>query len=362
MKAVIFAGGVGTRLWPLSRQKSPKQFEKIVGDKSTLQLTVSRLLPEFKPANIFISTGKKYLDIVAKQLPMIPKENIIGEPIKRDVGPAVALAMGYIAKKSEENEPVIILWSDHMVQHEKKFKNIILTAEQEIRKNAEKIIFIGQKPRFASENLGWIEYGEVLRKSGPFQFNKFSHLKYKPDREIANQYFADGHHCWNLGYFISTPHFVLNLFKEFAPGIHKLVKIIVDAKNQKDFVANLDRHYKKMPELSFDNAILEQLDRDCAEVIVEDIGWSDVGAWEALKESLGKNAEDNITKGRVLLEDSADNLVYNYEDKKLVVGIDLEDFLVVNTRDVLLVAKKSSVSKVKKLVEGFQGTELEHLT
>lgn len=362
MKAVIFAGGVGTRLWPLSRQKSPKQFEKIVGDKSTLQLTVARLLPEFKPGDIFISTGKKYFDIVTKQLPMIPRENIIGEPIKRDVGPAVALAMGYIAKKSEKDESVIILWSDHMVQHEKKFKNIILTAEREIRKNSEKIIFIGQKPRFASENLGWIEYGETVRKVGSVHFNKFSHLKYKPDREVANHYFADGHHCWNLGYFISTPNFVLNLFKEFAPGIYRLVKIIVGAKNQKEFIANLDRHYKKMPELSFDNAILEQLDRDYAEVVVEDIGWSDVGAWEALKESLGKNTEDNIIKGRVLLEDSADNLVYNYEDKKLVVGIDLEDFLVVNTRDVLLVAKKSSVSKVKKLVEGFQGTDLEHLT
>lgn len=293
---------------------------------------------------------------------MLPKENIIGEPVKKDVGPAVALVMGYVAKRSQKNEPVVILWSDHLVKHEKKFKSILLTAEKEISKDPKKIIFIGQKPRFASENLGWIQFGEILRNSNGTNFHRFLKLKYKPDRELAERYFNDGHHCWNLGYFISTPQFIMDLFQEFAPGIYRLVEKIINAKSIKEFNQNLEDSYPKMPELNFDNAILEQLDKDYAEVIVDDIGWSDVGAWEALKESLGKNADDNIIKGKVLLEDSSDNLVYNYEDKKLVVGIDLDDLLVVNTRDVLLVAKKSSVSKIKKLVEGFQGTEHEHLT
>ena len=117
-----------------------------------------------------------------------------------------------------------------------------------------------------------------------------------------------------------------------------------------------------MPEINFDNAVLEQLDKDCAYVVIDDIGWSDVGAWEALKEALEQRREDNIIKGRVMLEDSSDNLVYNYDGERLIVGVDLSDLLVVNTKDVLLVAKKSSVSKIKKLVESFQGTENEHLT
>jgi mannose-1-phosphate guanylyltransferase len=115
MKAVIFAGGVGTRLWPLSRKKSPKQFEKIVGDKSTLQLAVERLLSDFKAEDIYVSTGAQYVDMVAAQLDFIPKENIIGEPEKKDVGPAVAFMMGYLSKRFP-NESVIILWSDHLVK------------------------------------------------------------------------------------------------------------------------------------------------------------------------------------------------------------------------------------------------------
>ena len=155
MKAVIFAGGVGTRLWPLSRKKSPKQFEKIVGDKSTVQLAVNRIMVDLEPSDIFISTGSAYVNLVAEQLPMIPRENIIGEPVKKDVGPAVAVVMGYLAKHFP-HEAVAILWSDHMVKHEQLFREIIAASEKVVEQNHEKIVFIGQKPRFASENLGWI--------------------------------------------------------------------------------------------------------------------------------------------------------------------------------------------------------------
>ena len=117
-----------------------------------------------------------------------------------------------------------------------------------------------------------------------------------------------------------------------------------------------------MPIINFDNAILEQLQQKDVKVIVEDIGWSDVGAWESLKEALEINKSDNITNGKVYLKDSSDNLVYNYNDKKLIVGIDLEDMLIVNAQDVLLVTKKTSVSKIKTLVESFEGTEHEKLT
>jgi mannose-1-phosphate guanylyltransferase len=117
-----------------------------------------------------------------------------------------------------------------------------------------------------------------------------------------------------------------------------------------------------MPEISFDNAVLEQLDTSSAYVVIDDIGWSDVGAWEALKEALEERREDNITKGEVLLEDSQDSLVYNYEAGKLIVGIDLEDYLVVNTDDVLLVGKKTSVPKIKKVLQRFEGTDHEKLT
>ncbi len=361
MKAVIFAGGVGTRLWPLSRKKSPKQFEKLIEHKSTLQLTVERLQPEFRPEDIFISTGKAYGEKIHAQLPSLPKENIITEPLKKDVGPAVSLSMSYLAKRIGENEPVVILWSDHLVRRPDMFKKVLATAEKVVKEDGDRIVFIGQKPRFASDNLGWIQYGPVKRTDDDINFCEFEGFKYKPDKKLAREFFGDNKHCWNLGYFVTTPAFVQNLFKQFSPEIHSLTQKIIDAEGTPEYDRVLDEEYQKMPSINFDNAVLEQMEKKNAYVIVEDIGWSDVGAWEALKEALEGSKDDNITHGTVFLEDSSDNLVYNYEDGKMIVGIDLNDYLVVNTKDVLLVAKKGSVSKIKKVVEGFEGTENEHL-
>jgi mannose-1-phosphate guanylyltransferase len=361
MKVVIFAGGVGTRLWPLSRKKNPKQFEKLIGNDSTLQLAVRRLYPEISSEDIFISTGKIYKDLVSRQLKEIPKKNIIGEPEKKDVGPAVCLMMGVLAQQFP-NEPVLILWSDHLVHEEKKFKKLIFTAEKLIKEEKHKIIFIGQKPRFASDNLGWIERGKAIKKIDDVFFYQFCGFKYKPDKLLAEKYFNDQRYCWNLGYFISTPLFIFNLFKRFSPKIYNLVKKILAFQGKKDFQRRFEELYRQMPEINFDNAILEQLDKSFAYVVVEDIGWSDIGAWEALKEALQKNSEDNIIKGEVILKDSKDNLVYSLSQKKLVVGIDLENMLVVDTQDILLIAKKTSVAKIKKLVESFAGTKYEKFT
>lgn len=361
MKAVIFAGGVGTRLWPLSRKKSPKQFEKIIGDKSTLQLAVERLLPDFSPKDIYISTGMSYVNLVRKQLKIIPKDNVVGEPEKKDVGPAVALMMARLAREFPD-EAVTILWSDHLVEHQDKFKKILKAADAVMKKDREKIIFIGQKPRFPSDNLGWLEMDDIVLKENGVEFRKFMSCKYKPDKNLAEKYFSSKNYCWNLGYFVSTPSFILDLFKKHSPKIYKLAHEIGEKIGKRDYNDVLSRNYCLMPEINFDNAILEHLDKNYAYVVVEDIGWSDVGAWEALKEALEQQREDNITKGRVMLEDSIDNLAYNYDDKKLIVGIDVNDLLIVNTNDVLLVAKKTSVSKIKRLVESFQGTENEDLT
>lgn len=361
MKAVIFAGGVGTRLWPLSRKKSPKQFEKVVGDKSTLQLAAERLLPDFSAHDIYVSTGKDYMKLVQEQLPFLPKENIIAEPVKRDVGPAVAVVMAYLAQQFPD-EPVIILWSDHLVKRINTFKRLILAAGELIKEKRSKIVFVGQKPRFPSENIGWIRTGKRHCDVDDIDFLSFEGFQYRPDAETAQRFFDDKTYCWNLGYFISTPRFIGSLFRKHAPDIARVGDKIAKGETYAAFHERVLKYYGEMPELNFDNAVLEKLDKREASVVVEDIGWSDVGAWEALKEALEQSHEDNITKGKVLLENSNDNLVYNYVDKTLVVGVGLDELLVVNTDDVLLVARKTAVKEIKKLVEGFQGTEHERLT
>lgn len=360
MKAVIFAGGVGTRLWPLSRKKSPKQFEKIIGEKSTLQLAAERLQPDFSWDDIYVSTGASYVAIVQKQLPQLPPNHVIGEPDTRDVGPAVGLATSLLLKQFP-NEPMVILWSDHLIKQEALFRKILVTAGEVIAKEPNKIVFVSQKPRFPSVNLGWIELGKVNFTKNGVSFYAFTNFQYRPDEKTAKEYFESGHHAWNLGYFVTTPSYLWRKYQEFAPNIAAGLSRISDAWHTGKFDEVLGSVYPTLEKISFDNAILEKLDASEAFVVSENLEWSDVGAWEALKEALAATEDKNVTQGKVLLTDTNDSLVYNYTDQ-LVATIDLDDMLVVNTGDVLLVCKKTSVPKIKKLVESLSGTEHERLT
>lgn len=361
MKAIIFAGGTGTRLWPLSRKKSPKQFEKIAGDKSTLQLAVDRISPDFEPKDIYISTNISYKEVIKEQLPQIPSTNFLFEPEKKDVGPAIALIMGILSKQYP-NEPVAILWSDHLVKRVNLFKKILKVAGEYVKKNPNKIVFIAHKPRFPSVNLGYIHLGKKVNIVNNVDFFRFEGFKYKPDEKTAKQFFDSEKYAWNLGYFVTTPRFLYEAFKKLAPNIHKNSEKILAFYDKKSYEKELKKRYGKVESINFDNAVLENLEKEDASVIVEDLGWSDVGAWEALKEALENHPYENVIRGKVYLEHVRDSLIYNYEDKKLIVGLDLDENIVVNTEDVLLIAKKSSVSKIKTLVESFEGTEHEKLT
>jgi len=360
MKIVIFAGGVGTRLWPLSRKKTPKQFEKIIDGKSTLQLAVERLLPAFSFKDIYISTGECYKNIVSKQLPKIPAKNIIGEPEMKDVGPAVGL-MTAILEKETGCEPFAILWSDHLVGEKKLFLKVLKAAEKIIKKNPNKIVFLGQKPRFASSNLGWIEFGKKVDAINGLDVCEFKNLVYRPDPLTAEGFLKDKKHAWNPGYFVTTPGFLWEQYRRFVPGLYEPLREIQKAWGSSSFSKVLKKVYPRISKISFDNAILEQLDSNLGLVISCDLAWSDVGAWEALKEALCRSEKDNVTKGKVNLTDTKDVLVYNFTNQT-VFTIDLVGMLVINTGDVLLVCPKTSVPKIKKVVKSLEGTKLEKLS
>jgi len=360
MKIVVFAGGVGTRLWPLSRKNSPKQFEKILGDKSTLQLAVDRLNPDFEFNDIYIATGKKYEKIVKKQLPKIPDKNFIFEPAVRDVGPAVGMAMSIVGKEHPDS-PVAILWSDHFMKKERRFREVLHFAQDLVKENNNSLVLIGQRARFANQNLGWIEFGQETAEIRGTKIFKFKKLIYRPTLSQAEQFLRSDNFAWNPGYFVTTPKFILNQFETFAPKLYKGLKRIQSAIGTDDFNKAVEAIYPTLEKISFDNAVLEKIDPQYVSVIAADLGWSDVGAWEAMKEALEKTSNENVTKGKVLINDSSDNLVFNYTDQ-LVVGIDLEKMIVINTDDVLLICSKNSVPKIKKIVEKLENTPHKHLT
>lgn len=359
MKVVIFAGGVGTRLWPLSRKNTPKQFEKIIGDKSTLQLAYDRIAPIFKPEDIYVSSGIRYKDVIQKQLPEIPTQNLIFEPDMRDVGAAVGLVTA-ILDKIAPDEPFIILWSDHMVKDVDLFRQVVQTVGKMLSEDKDKIIFMAHNSRFASQNLGWIETGEEEKKLDGLSLYKFKSWHYRPDAEAAEKFHTSEFHYWNPGYFGTTAQFLFAQYKKYAPSMHTKLLEIRDAYGTPDFENKMEEIYPSLEKISFDNLILEKIDPSDGYVVGSDFGWSDVGAWESLKEALSESEEDNIVKGKVMLTDSKDSLVYNYTDK-MIMGIDLDKFLVIDTEDVLLICPKDSVPKIKKLVESLKGTEHEKL-
>lgn len=359
MKVVIFAGGVGTRLWPLSRKKTPKQFERIIGDKSTVQLAVERVLPVVPPSDLYISSGRIYEEVLQEQLTQIPKKNFILEPEMRDVGAAVGLVAAILEKESP-NEPFIILWSDHLVKNEKLFQKILQTASELLEQDKDKIVFIGESSRFASQNLGWIEFGEEIRKVNGIPVHSLKSFHYRPSLEIAEKFHKSPNHVWNTGYFATTARFLLSLYKKFSPAMYENLLILQKAWGTDGFEKTIDSIYPTLEKISFDNLILEKIDASDGVVIAENLEWSDVGAWESLKEAISKTKEENVTKGKVMVIDSKDSLVYNYTDQMLV-GIDMEEFLIINTNDVILVCPKKSVPKIKKFVENLNGTENENL-
>jgi mannose-1-phosphate guanylyltransferase len=359
-RAVIFAGGVGTRMWPLSRKNTPKQFEKIIGNKSTLQLAVERIKPVFGWENIYISTGSQYLSIVREQLPKIPEENIVGEPEMRDVAAAVGYLMAILAK-TDPDGPVAILWSDHLMRKVKTFRKILNLGCNYIAKHKKVFLLIGQKPRFASQNLGWIEFGKLKQTIDGFNIHEFKSWHYRPKLQRAQEYFKSRNFAWNPGYFIVTPRFVLDQFRRHEPEIFEGLLKLQKSFATKSHAAKLKAIYPKFKKISFDDAILEKIEPHEAVVFSADLGWSDIGAWEALKEVLQTKSGESVIKGNVVLRNTKNSIIFSYTDQLLTV-INLKDLVVVVTNDVILICPQDAVPEIKKQLKEFEGTEFERFS
>lgn len=359
MKIIIFAGGSGRRLWPLSRQKSPKQFEPIIGSRSTLQLAVDRVQDTYGSENIFISTNQQYIDIVRSQLD-VPEENVIGEPTRRDLAAAVGLALAHLAyTTADKDEAVAILWGDNYMDQVDNFLQVMKTAESLLAQNKAKILFIGETPRFANDNLGWIGLGPQVGKIGDQPYYGFGSLTYRPPLEDCKRMFAEQTHVWNTGYFVTTIGFVQQMYQQHQPRMWEMLSQIQSTIGQPNYEETLHRIYPQLDELSFDDAILHHIAPEQALVLHAEMGWSDPGTLYALKEAINPDVKANVTHGLVIEEQSKDCLIYNYEEGKLVAVAGLDGVIVVNTEDALLVVHKDQIPLVKKMVNGLEGTNLE---
>lgn len=359
MKIVIFAGGFGRRLWPISLSTSPKQFEPIIGDRSTIQLAVERVLEQYGAENIFISTNERYAEIIRQQLPEVPEQNVIGEPTRRDLAAAVGLALSHLAHYGTADEPVAILWGDNYMKDVARFRQVVGTAEHLIQQGATKLAFMGESPRFANQNLGWIKLGERLGEVEEQAYFRFGGLTYRPPQADCEQMFATGNYVWNTGYFVTTIGYVLEAYQKYQPAMWAQLAAIGQTIGTAAYQETLNEIYPQIEAISFDDAILTHLNLNEALVLHAPMGWSDPGTLYALKEAINPDEQENVTRGLVRDDGSQDSLIYNYEPHKLVMAIGLEGMIVINTKDAILVVHKDDIPKVKHIVEGFAGTDLE---
>jgi len=334
MKFIIFAGGIGTRLWPLSRRNSPKQFDKIFNGHSTIEMAVERVASVFGYNDIYIQTTDNFKDIVHQQIPQLPLDNIIIEPALRNIGPAVYLAAHKLQTIGYHGS-IAILWADHLMDNPDEFTSALKLAEHLITKNPSRFVFMAEQPRFANNNLGWIKVGKSLGQENGIEYFKFLGWRYKPSTRICNKMFASGEYFWNPGYFITSVDFLVEQYQKLAPQIF--------------FAINQD-NYSQAPIISFDQAIIEKIDLSQAVILKTNLAWSDPGTLYALKEALADNLKDNVTQGQVYNLASEDCLVYNLEPKKIVTTVGLKGVVVVNTKNALIVVPKDKVKYITELV------------
>ncbi len=350
MHAILFAGGVGQRLWPISRRNTPKQFSPIIGDKSSFQLCVERLLSFLEPSQIYISTNQRYATILKHQAPFIPEENFILEPARRDLAPAVAYALFRLKHKGLSG-PVLFQWTDNYVQGTNELLKAIKTATTLILEDNDRLIFIGEIPRFPNENIGWIRHSEEVGCIDGLPYYKFDSMKYRPDLQQCKQMFESGMYVWNAGYFVSSIEFLISQFRRFGPEITSILDEIVSCIGTEQEEARLKQLYPTIPVLHFDNVILERLDPERAFLIKSDLKWSDPGSLYALKEALQTSKDANVTQGKVVELRTEDSLIYNGENGKVIAVMGMEGVIIVNTDDALLVLPKHAVTHMPSLLK-----------
>lgn len=351
------AGGSGTRLWPLSRKNKPKQFQKLLGDKTMLQESVDRLLIDFAREDIIIATNKKYTQEVIDQLPGHPVENIFTEPDKRDTAPAIGLVSTLVS--DNDDETLIFLTSDHYIQKTEEFRKLLKTADAFVNQNPEYIVTMGITPTAPETGYGYIKYNsQPIQSQNPTDIFAVEEFVEKPDFETAQKYLLDGSYVWNSGMVIVKRGTVLNQFAAQLPETMAAFDAIRKAKETPAFQEVLESEYAKTQKISFDYAILESMSHIA--VIPAEIGWSDIGSWAALRDVLSSDTLEHKRIGAgEHLDLSSEGVFIHADHEKLVVTLGLKDVVIVDTDEILLVCDKAHSQNVKAIVEHL--SQHEHL-
>jgi mannose-1-phosphate guanylyltransferase len=341
---VIFAGGSGTRLWPMSRQQMPKQFHILTGKRSLLQDTYDRVVKVVPPERIFVLTIEQFRGETKRQLRELPSANIIIEPIGRNTTAATALAAEVIAKR-DPNGIVATLASDHVVSYPERFGQALKDAVVVVNHDKKAIVAIGIEPTDPNTGLGYIQRGQ-LRAFDQTKYKTYKAKRFveKPDLPTAKRYVHSKEYFWNAAYFIWHVQTMQSVLARFEPELAEKVQRFTESKENSEQRAI----YETIHPVPIDTSVMEKYDN--LYVIPVDLGWSDIGNWASLHEILKiESGTDSIIKGDHIGFDTENVLILGHN--KLIATVGLKDVIVVDTPDVMLICHKDKAQDIKKILE-----------
>ena len=340
----IMAGGIGSRFWPMSRTAYPKQFLDVLNTGKTLiQWTYERYLPFIPAENIFIVTSSEYVDIVKKQLPQLPEQNILAEPSKKNTAPCIA----YISFKFAQIDPkatFIVAPSDHLILEQENFQKIVEKALDFVS-NINALATLGIKPTNPNTGYGYIQYEGLEVSNGVYKVKTFTE---KPTQEIAESFLASGDFLWNAGIFAWKASVILKAFEKYQPEMFELFdqeKANFNTENEKQAIEKI---YPQCTNISIDIAIMEKADN--VYVLPSAFGWSDLGTWNSAYENMEKDYFGNAVASNNVIVIDATKCMINAPKDKLVVVQGIDDFIIVDTKDVLLICSKEKEQSIKEYV------------
>lgn len=360
MKIVIFCGGYGTRMWPVSRKSYPKQFAPLVKGRSFFQLTVSRFKKVFSPEDILVSTEQMYIPFVRRQAPEIPRANIIAEPERKDNLAAVGLATAIVHKRFA-NEVMLVSWSDHFISKEMVFLNAVVAAG-EYAENHDLIVSVDEKPSYPSIHNGWIKLGKTLGKINGHRIVQIIRHVEKPKISLAKRLYTSGRWLINTGYRAWKTGIMLSYYKEYVPQMYDGLMRISESFGTQNWDKVLKSEYHKFQKDSVEYGIFEKLPKDKRATIPVKMGWEDAGTWELFYKAMVTTQETTVVEGGADTEfiDSDNNLIIGQKGKIISV-IGLTDVVIVDTSDALLVSRISSTDKVKEIFKRLEKIKKEYV-
>lgn len=347
LHALIMAGGGGTRFWPRSRQKRPKQFLTLTGERSLLQQALDRIEAQVPPERCWVITGRQYREETARQLPSLPADRIIGEPCGRDTAPCIGLGAALIARR-DPSAVMLVMPADHVIEPVQEFRRAALVAEQMAEEHPNALVTFGIPPTFPSTGYGYIQRGpEVARRQGIGVY-RVQAFREKPNHDLAERFVVSGEYFWNSGIFVWKAATILEALRQQKPQLHAGVQRIAAAWDSADREAVLSKTFEGLERISIDFAVMEHAKE--VYVVQAPYHWDDVGSWLALERMHPQDADGNTvlathcglkTKNCVIAADAG----------HLVATVGVSNLLIVQDGDATLVADRGEEGNIKQLVD-----------